>query len=244
MQSVIVGMGEIGSAFYEILSKTSSVYGFDLDPAKCRGTLPKKADVLHICIPFKTLKLFSESVFEWYRKTGALEIVIHSSVPPETTMKLHEQGTIQTFVYSPWRGVHARMKEDMKRYIKYYAFYTKAPSLFVQEMCEAGFNIQPWNDLPTSLELSKLWMDVVYYGWLIIFAQHTKILADKYGVDEKNLWRFTEEIHKYLGNRPRMFSGEGIGGHCVLQDKDLLNDPFLDAVFSHDTYYRRNLNGS
>jgi hypothetical protein len=82
---------------------------------------------------------------------------------------------------------------------------------------------------------------VVYYGWLIIFAQHTKVLADRYGVDEKNLWRFTDEIHKYLGNRPRMFSGEGIGGHCVLQDKDLLNDPFLDAVFSHDEYFRRNL---
>jgi UDP-N-acetyl-D-mannosaminuronate dehydrogenase len=239
-------MGEIGSAFYEILCKTGNVYGVDLDREKCRGVEPQTADVLHICIPFKNYESFSRSIAFYLNLYKPKELVIHSSVEPTTTDRLVLQQVCPdlTVAYSPFRGVHARMTEDMKRYIKYYAFYTKTPSLFVQEMQEAGFNIEPWNDTPTSLELAKLWMDVVYYGWLIIFAQHTKILADKYEVDEKNLWRFTDEIHKYLGNRPRMFSGQGIGGHCVMQDKDLLNDPFLDAVFSHDQYFRRNLNGS
>jgi UDP-N-acetyl-D-mannosaminuronate dehydrogenase len=238
MQSVIVGMGEIGSAFYQLLKP---VCGLDLDPEKCRGTPPETADILHICIPFLKQTPFIQAVLRYDNIYRPKEIIIHSSVEPLTTEKINYFLKDTIIAYSPFRGVHSRMIEDMKRYVKHYAFFTKEPCLFVQEMREAGINIQPWNDTPTSLELAKLWMDVVYYGWLIIFAQHTKVLADRYGVDEKNLWRFTDEIHKYLGNRPRMFSGEGIGGHCVMQDKDLLNDPFLDAVFSHDEYFRRNL---
>lgn len=231
--SVIVGMGEIGSAFYEILKPA---YGYDLDPMKCRGVPPKKTDVLHICLPYN--KNFDSTVEDYVGDYNPEEVVIHSSVPPTTTQGIYE--LIGNVVYSPWRGVHSRMVEDMKRYVKYYAFCGNKPSFFVAEMAEAGFNIQPWNDSPTSLELAKL-LEVTYYGWLIVWAQHKKLIADRFGVDDEKLWQFTDEVHKFLGNRPRMFPGEGIGGHCVMQDKALLNDAFLDVVFSHDQYYRRNL---
>lgn len=243
--SVIVGMGEIGSAFYQILKEAGlEVYGFDIYKDKIRGAPPEKVDVLHICIPFVKAADFHSTVENLIEEYQPQEVVIHSSVAPRTTanLALHYPEPAIPFVYSPWRGVHSRMKEDMKRYVKYYAFFGKEPSLFVQEMRTAGFNIQPWNDTPTSLELAKL-LEVTYYGWLIIWAQHKKIIADEYGVDDEKLWQFTDEVHKFLGNRPRMFAGEGIGGHCVMQDKDLLNDSFLDIVFSHDQYYRRNLNG-
>lgn len=237
MNSVIVGMGEIGSAFYDILKPA---YGFDLDPAKRKGKMPSEVDVLHICIPYKDAYPFENAVIYYVNKFKPKEVIIHSSVKPNTTTNINELLKIFTVAYSPFRGVHTRMQEDMKRYIKYYAYFTKKPCLFDLEMATAGFNIQPWNDTPTSLELAKL-LEVTYYGWLIIWAQHKKLIADKYGVDDEKLWEFTDEVHKVLGNRPRMFAGEGIGGHCVMQDKDLLNDAFLDSVFSHDQYYRRNM---
>ena len=84
-------------------------------------------------------------------------------------------------------------------------------------------------------------MGTTYYGWLILFAQRTKILCDKYGVDEPSIWEFTEEIHEFLGNRPLMYPGEGIKGHCVLQNLEILDDDFFDMIFAHDKIYRRHL---
>jgi UDP-N-acetyl-D-mannosaminuronate dehydrogenase len=238
---VVVGMGEIGSAFYQVLRKGGvEVYGFDIEKEKCKGKEPTKADVLHICIPFCEYDSFKEVVAKYFLKFEPKEIIIHSSVEPETTEKIKHLCCESIVVYSPFRGVHSRISFDMIRYTKYWAG-DKEPELFIDEMRRAKVKIEPWNDTSTSLELAKLLMDVTYYGWLIIFAQHVKVEADRYGVDEKKLWLFTEEIHKYLGNRPRMFSGKGIGGHCVMQDKALLNDSFLDAVFSYDEFYRRNL---
>ena len=28
------------------------------------------------------------------------------------------------------------------------------------------------------------------------------------------MWLFSDEIHKLLGNRPKMYPGDYIGGHC------------------------------
>lgn len=235
--TVIVGMGEIGSAFYKILAPTETVYGFDVDTAKCKGKPVDKCDILHICIPYH--KDFADAVHSYLSQFKPQEVIIHSSVPVGTTEKIHYP--VGAVAFSPFRGVHARMTLDMKRYTKYWA--GQEPRLFIEQMKRCGVPVRAWEDSARSLELAKLLLDVVYYGWLIIFAQHAKVLADRFGVDDKKLWLFTEEIHKFLGNRPRMFSGEGIGGHCVMQDKNLLNDSFLDAVFSHDEYYRRNLDG-
>jgi hypothetical protein len=84
-------------------------------------------------------------------------------------------------------------------------------------------------------------MDTTYYGWLILFAQRVKILCDKYGVDEPSIWGFTHEIQEFLANRPTMYSGTGIRGHCVLQNLEILDDDFIDLVFTHDKIYRRHL---
>ena len=34
---------------------------------------------------------------------------------------------------------------------------------------------------------------------------------------------FSDEIHKFLGNRPKMYPGF-IGGHCVIPNLELIND--------------------
>ncbi len=68
---------------------------------------------------------------------------------------------------------------------------------------------------PLTLELSKIVVDTSYYGWLINYAQISKIIADKFHVDYDEMWTFSDEIHKFLNNRPKMFPGF-IGGHCVI----------------------------
>jgi hypothetical protein len=39
------------------------------------------------------------------------------------------------------------------------------------------------------------------------------VIAKKYGVDYDEMWSFSDDIHKFLGNRPKLFPGF-IGGHC------------------------------
>jgi hypothetical protein len=94
---------------------------------------------------------------------------------------------------------------------------------------------------PLALEYAKLLCDTSYYGWLIVYAQRTKMLCDRVGVDYDELWRFADEIHSALGNRPKLFPGTGIGGHCVLPNLELLDDEFFQSIALHDDAYRQHL---
>ena len=80
-----------------------------------------------------------------------------------------------------------------------------------------------------TLELSKIICDTSYYGWLINYAQMSKMIADKYAVDYDEMWTFSDEIHKFLGNRPKMFPGF-IGGHCVIPNLELINENSLNSI--------------
>jgi len=76
---------------------------------------------------------------------------------------------------------------------------------------------------PITLELAKIVVDTTYYGWLINYAQLSNIVARKHNVDYDEMWQFSDEIHKFLGNRPKMFPGF-IGGHCVIPNLSLINE--------------------
>ena len=49
------------------------------------------------------------------------------------------------------------------------------------------------------------------------------------------LWKFTDEIHKNLGNRSKMFSGI-IEGHCVIPNLDLVEYENLDIIKKNEMY--------
>lgn len=235
MIDVIVGCGEVGSTICKLLKEANiNVISFDA----LISNMLDSCNILHICFPYS--EKFVAEVMAWVDTAKPREIVIHSTVKVGTTQSL--QDLLETpVVFSPIRGVHARMLTDLRRYTKCYTSYYKSrfPFLFCQEMEICGVTLGWWKN-PKALELAKLLMDTSYYGWLIVFAQHVKCLALEYGVDEKQLWKFTEEIHGFLGNRPIMFSGEGIGGHCLLPNLELLDDDFLSNIIrSHDEQYRK-----
>ena len=56
-------------------------------------------------------------------------------------------------------------------------------------------------------ELAKILVDTSYYGWLINYAQITKMICEKENIDFDEMWKFADEIHENLGNRPKMFPG-------------------------------------
>ena len=92
---------------------------------------------------------------------------------------------------------------------------------------------------PETLELGKIICDTSYYGWLINYAQLSNMIATQYDVDYDEMWTFSDEIHKFLGNRPKMFPGI-IGGHCIIPNLDLIHNETLNLIKKINTNYEKN----
>ena len=138
-------------------------------------------------------------------------------------------------IYSATRGVHKRMISDLKRYTKFYSVYNSATKskyvskMYEQRMKKCGIKTKKLSN-PLTLELAKIVVDTSYYGWLINYAQISKIISDKYAVDYDEMWSFSDEIHKFLKNRPKMFPGF-IGGHCVIPNLELIDNELLNQIY-------------
>ena len=100
-----------------------------------------------------------------------------------------------------------------------------ASTQYSQLMKKCGVKTKKMSDTLT-LELAKIITDTSYYGWLINYAQISNMIAIKHGIDYDEMWEFSDEIHKFLGNRPKMFPGF-IGGHCVIPNLSLIDEKSL-----------------
>ena len=241
-----MGLGEIGDPICKILQKGDNTIGYDIDLTKMNT---KKYEIskdkpilfLHICIPFT--KKFVKTVLKIAKEKKPKILVIHSTIEPYTTEQIQKKLSIPV-LYSATRGIHRRMIKDLKKYVKFYSVYAWAPksnwasSMFVKSMKKAGIKTQKMSN-PLTLELAKIVVDTSYYGWLINYAQLSNMIAKEHKVDYDEMWSFSEEIHKFLGNRPKMFPGF-IGGHCVIPNLDLMHNQTLNLIKKiNDSYLKK-----
>ena len=235
-KNVVAGLGEIGKPIQKLISKSKPTIGFDInkklmDVNKFQKNIDVPTKTLHVCIPFTNN--FYQNVISLCNKFSPKCVVIHSTVQPYTTTKLQNKLTIPV-IFSPIRGVHKRMSYDLKRYTKFFAIEPDAPkktwaiTVYSSLMKKCGVKVKKISD-PITLELAKIICDTSYYGWLINYAQMSKIIAIENNVDYNEMWTFSDEIHKYLGNRPKMYPGI-IGGHCVIPNLDLMQNQTLDFI--------------
>ena len=235
-KDVVVGLGEIGGPIKKLLSKATIVVGYDINPKlvnvnqlKQNETLPTR--FLHVCIPYSNKII--QNVISLNKKFNPKGIVIHSTIKPYTTQKLQKKLSIPV-IYSAIRGVHKRMLSDLKKYTKFYALESKAPranwasSSYANLMKKCNIKTKKMSN-PITLELAKIVVDTSYYGWLINYAQLSNMIAKQHRVNYDEMWSFADEIHKFLGNRPKMFPGF-IGGHCVIPNLDLISDKTLNLI--------------
>ena len=245
-KDIIGGLGEIGKPILKLLSKKNIVVGFDLnhdlmDQIKFEKYKNLKTSFLHIAIP-GTDNLI-DNVLKLYKKFQPECIVIHSTIRPGTTEKLQKKIPIPV-IYSATRGVHKRMIYDLKRYTKFFVISASAPrskwasSRYVKVMKDCGIKTKKMSN-PETLELAKIICDTSYLGWLVNYAQLSNMIAIEYGVDYDEMWDFSHEIHKFLGNRPKMFPGI-IGGHCVIPNLDLIHNQTLNLIKKlNDSYGKK-----
>ena len=244
-KDVVVGIGEVGKPILKLLSKGNIVVGFDTDPnlmdkKKFERHKNLKTSFLHIAIPVTSK--FINNILDLYKKFLPECIVIHSTIKPGTTEELQRKLPIP-IIYSATRGVHKRMAYDLKRYTKFFVISSNAPrgkwasTRYVKLLKHCGVKTKKMSK-PETLELAKIICDTSYLGWLVNYAQLSNMIAIEHGVNYDEMWSFTEEIQKFLGNRPKMYPGH-IGGHCVIPNLGLLDNQTLNIIKKLNSSYKK-----
>jgi len=245
-KDVVAGLGEIGNPILKLFSKGTIVVGFDINRKLVNNQKLKKYEktptrILHACIPYN--EKFHRNISSLNKKFNPSIIIIHSTIALYTTKKI-QKSLIIPVIYSATRGVHKRMLSDLKRYTKFYAIENDAPkrkwaiSTYSKLLRKQGIKSKKMSS-PITLELAKIIVDTSYYGWLINYAQLSNMLALQHKVDYDEMWSFSDEIHKFLGNRPKMFPGF-IGGHCVIPNLDLMHNQTLNLIKkTNDDYLKK-----
>ena len=242
MTDIILGMGEVGETLFDLLvDRKFDCVGIDLDNTKCKkyseNEVIKNPEYLHVCLPGE-LTGFTDIVLNWMDKIKNIQVVIiHSTVKPGTTKIIQEKSSIP-ILFSPVRGVHRRFLNVIKKYTKFISFDGIEIDSKIKIDLENRFEKVDWMSTTKTAELAKILVDTTYYGWLINYAQITKMICEKENVDFDEMWKFADEIHENLGNRPKMFPGI-IGGHCVIPNLDLIEYENLDMIKKINEMYEK-----
>ena len=242
MTDIILGMGEVGETLFDLLvDRKFDCVGIDLDNSKCKNFTEKEViknpEYLHVCLPGE-LEKFTDIVVDWINKIKNIQVVIvHSTVKPGTTKIIQEKSSIP-ILFSPVRGIHKRFLKDIKKYTKFISFDGEEIDLKIKNDLKNRFEKIDWISTTKTAELAKILVDTTYYGWLINYAQITKMICEKENIDFDEIWKFADEIHENLGNRPKMFPGI-IGGHCVIPNLDLVKYENLDMIKKINEMYEK-----
>jgi UDP-N-acetyl-D-mannosaminuronate dehydrogenase len=224
-RTLVVGLGEVGSAIAALLDRNETVLRHDLEPLEIKASI----GVLHLCIPFLSHIQFESAALRYIERFKPNLTIIHSTVLPGTTRSIAKKSGVAV-AYSPVRGKHIRMEEDLLHYSKFVAAPRKADAeTAVAHLERAGMKTRRVAEVET-LELAKL-AETTYFGVCIAFAQELNRYAQQVGADYSEATEFFDEV-KFL---PReQYTPGFIGGHCVMPNIQLLlqirPSPFLEAI--------------
>lgn len=230
MQTVIVGMGEVGKALGEMF-KDSHHYdsSWDFDIYSMAADIYRNGDpvALHIAFPFN--RTFTEPAKDFCTQVRRYEnlfkpsyTIIHSTVPIGTSKQLG-------VYHSPVRGVHPYIAESMRTFETYLA--PNDSQVLFKHFWDAGFKMNGVEDSDNT-EAGKLW-SLAAYAVSITLEKQIHVHCEKNGLDFDLVYKdFTETYnagYNSMGHpeytRPVLKHIEGpIGGHCVISGTKMLNE--------------------
>lgn len=251
---LLIGLGEIGRPLFEVLEESGNfqVYGLDLDETKMQllrqnaKAVPKRIDTMHVCIPCNAQEKFVENVSSYFARYKPKLLIINSTVPPETTNKVHKKCNCLV-AHSPIYGTHKNV-EYMKWEIK--QRWTKIVGGANPESAEAASKhfkkAGIKNAILTSTveaELTKLF-ETIYSAWMIAFFQEMHRISRRYKAELDDIVGSIGEIHRMRLDRPIWFPGV-IGGHCLIPNTKLLlsacDSEFLRLILESNEKRKREI---
>ena len=216
--TLVVGLGEVGNPLFTILKRREpSTIGIDVEPAQ----VAKSIGIMHICFPYIDSVQFQSAVVGYVLKYDPKVVVINSTAVPGTTRSIETETGVPC-VYSPVRGKHTKMVDELLTYVKFVAGTNPQASEHVREHFKAAGMKSETMSSPEALELAKL-LETTYFGLLISWAQEMNRFAETVNADYLEVGKFFSEI-AYLPNV--LFQPGYIGGHCVMPNIALLQRRF------------------
>jgi UDP-glucose 6-dehydrogenase len=224
-KTLVVGLGEVGGALATVLERTAPILRHDIEPRD----FGEPIEVMHLCFPFTSKSRFEEIALSYIDRFKPVLTIVNSTVIPGTTRTIAQRSG-RAVAYSPVRGKHVRMVNDLLRYRKFVAASEPETARRAEEhFQQAGMQTHRL-DRPETLELAKL-AETTYFGVMIGFAQELNRYAATVDGNYDEAISFFDEVD-FLP-RTRYFPGF-IGGHCVIPNINLLqriaHAPLLDAV--------------
>jgi len=227
--TLIVGLGEVGSALCQVLDgvHTISVKDTALVGARYLGpVVGTECDVMHVCFPYS--ETFEADVKDLQRTYPPGVTVVHSTVPVGTCRRLGA-------VHSPVIGLHPGLAQSLLTFTKFVG--GPQAGKVAQHLGRAGIRCYVV-DNPETTELLKL-LSTTFYGLCIEWTKYVKEQCDNYGVpfEAHTLWtqaynRGYQTMGRPEFTRPELVPILGrIGGHCVLPNLGLLGlNEFTDLI--------------
>lgn len=210
---IVVGLGEVGKPLYELISRHHKAVGVDIAPP---ADEIKDVRVLHICFTFQIPNFIDETA-RYIQLFRPRLTIINSTVAVGTTRAI-AQRTGAAIAYSPVRGKHARMLEDLLRYTKFVGAVDRdAAEQAAQHFESMGLRTKTLSS-PEATEIAKL-TETTFFGLMIAWAQEIERYADQTGQDYGEIVSFYEEIGFFP---PVKYFPGIIGGHCVMPNIELL----------------------
>jgi UDP-N-acetyl-D-mannosaminuronate dehydrogenase len=219
---LVIGLGEIGNPLLGLLSKSHRAAGRDIEDRSFRNV-----QILHLCYPFG--EGFVRSASRYVSMYEPELVIVNSTVVPGTSRAICEETGTKT-VYSPVRGKHLKMGNELLRYAKFLAGSSPdAVALADKHFTDVGIRTRHMSSFEV-LELAKL-LETTYFGVLVAWAQEMDRYGEALGTDYWEALQFLDEIDFLPHAR---FEPGYIGGHCVMPNLGLLaqvrESPFIDAI--------------
>ena len=176
-----------------------------------------------------------EITARYIHETGPALTIVNSTVAPGTTRAIYNL-THTPIVYSPVRGKHFKMKQDMLHYTKFIGGIDPESALHAAEHFQSLGMTTKLLSSPEAAELAKL-TETTYFGLQIAWAQEVERYCRQLHADYDEVVSFYEEVPFFP---PVTYVPGIIGGHCVMPNirilQSVFRSGFLDAIVeSNDT---------
>lgn len=214
--NVVVGLGEVGKPLLEIIKERMDVVGVDIQPFEIKNP----CEVMHICFPFQVPDFVGQCA-SYIEKYKPQLTVINSTIAPGTTRSVFQR-TGRAIAYSPVRGKHVRMQQDMLHYVKFIGGIDANSGREAERHFQSIGMKTKLLSSPEAAEMAKL-SETTYFGVLIAWAQEVERYCDELNLYYDEIASYYEEI-SYLPSVK--FTPGVIGGHCVMPNIAILQSRF------------------
>lgn len=232
-KSLIVGMGEIGTALYKVINRSRVVYTRDMADTDHDA---KDVDILHIAFPYS--EGFVNEVKNYIEYYDPKLTIVYSTLPIGTCEEISDN-----IVHSPVEGKHPELEESILIMPRWLGSRDLDALEAATQFWMPQVKVIRTMGSSKFTEFLKL-RSTSKYGINLAWTDYEKSVADDIGMNFDAVKNFDDDYNiLYLKMGMTQFQRyildppEGvIGGHCVVSNAEILNDQYpyvmLDEIIS------------